>query len=162
TGTCTDQAGNSASATVASINIDETAPTISGSPDRAANANGWYNADVTVSFSCADSLSGLAGSPPAATTLSTEAAGQSATGTCTDKADNSASATVASINIDKTAPALNISGAASGTSNVCSGAPSRPTFAPSDALSGLDGSQGDSWTPSTTPSGVGTYTYSAH
>src|SRR5207244_10691670 len=37
-----------------------------------------------------------------------------------------------------------------------------PTVAPSDALSGLDGSQGDSWTTPTAASGVGTYTYSAH
>src|SRR5262249_1135262 len=57
--TVTDLAGNSASATVSDVNIDKTAPTISGSADRAANANSWYNADVIVSFAGSDALSGL-------------------------------------------------------------------------------------------------------
>ncbi len=57
TGTATDKAGNSASATVSGINIDEKAPTITGAPDRAANAAGWYNNNVTVSFTANDALS---------------------------------------------------------------------------------------------------------
>jgi hypothetical protein len=38
--------------------------------------------------------------------LSTESAGQSVTGTCTDKAGNFANATVDNINIDLTAPTI--------------------------------------------------------
>jgi hypothetical protein len=58
-----------------------------------------------VTFTCSDSLSGLAaGSPPAPTILSTEGTGQSASGTCTDVAGNPASATVSNIKIDLTAP----------------------------------------------------------
>ena len=105
TGTCTDLAGNSASATVSGINIDKTAPAVTGSQDPEANANGWNNTDVTITFACEDGLSGVA-LAPAPVTLSAEGKDQSATGNCTDKAGNSASATVSGVNIDKTAPAV--------------------------------------------------------
>jgi len=75
--------------------IDLTAPTISGSRLPAANPNGWNNTPVVVSFQCSDVLSGLAaGSPPPPTTLSSEGANQSVSGTCADQVGNSASATV--------------------------------------------------------------------
>ncbi|PYX91440.1 MAG: hypothetical protein DMG67_10135, partial [Acidobacteria bacterium] len=78
-GMCTDQAGNTASATISGINIDKTPPTITGSRTPAPNANGWNNTDVTVTFQCVDALSGLAaGSPPAPTVLSTDGANQEA------------------------------------------------------------------------------------
>ena len=109
TGTVTDLAGNSAQATVAGINIDETAPTITGSPDRPANAAGWYNADVTVSFTGGDDLSGVA-SITGPTVLG-EGAGQSVLGTVTDLAGNSAQATVAGINIDETPPVVTLTNA---------------------------------------------------
>src|SRR5207247_2682311 len=52
TGSCVDKAGNTAdSATVSGINIDKTPPnppTAVRAP--AANANGWNNTDVTVTF----------------------------------------------------------------------------------------------------------------
>jgi hypothetical protein len=106
-GVCLDLAGNSASATVSGINIDKTPPSIAPSRTPTANANGWNNTNVTVSFACADALSGLAlGSPPAATVLSSEGTNQQASGTCLDLAGNSASATASGINIDKTPPAL--------------------------------------------------------
>ncbi|HWI53553.1 MAG TPA: hypothetical protein VNT01_15530, partial [Symbiobacteriaceae bacterium] len=104
TGTATDRAGNTASATVSGIKIDRTAPTITGSANRAANGAGWYNADVTVGFTCADALSGVAScSQPQ--TLG-EGANQSATGSAADKAGNTAGATVSGINVDKAAPTI--------------------------------------------------------
>jgi hypothetical protein len=71
---------------------------------------------------------------------------------------------VSNIDIDKTPPALNVSGASAGMYDICTtgGAIARPSFAPSDGLSGLDGTEGDSWSTPGTASGVGTYTYSAH
>jgi hypothetical protein len=161
TGTCADQAGNTAFDTVSGINIDLTAPTISGIPSPAPNGNGWNNGAVTVTWTCSDALSGVV-SDTVTTTLGAEGADQSATGTCEDKAGNTASKTLGDINIDLTAPALNISGPASGASiNLCTaGALDRPSFAPSDALSGLAGSS-DSWSQPTTASGVGNYSYTA-
>lgn len=102
-GTAVDVAGNQGSDT-ATVNLDKTKPTIDGSTDRSPNANGWYDADVTVSFECADTLSGVA-SCQAPSTLS-EGAGQSVTGSATDKAGNSSSDTVSGIKVDKTKPVL--------------------------------------------------------
>ncbi|MEY2468983.1 MAG: large repetitive protein, partial [Actinomycetota bacterium] len=60
-GTAVDAAGNSTSFTVTGINIDSTPPVLTGTPDHAANANGWYRDSVIVNFSCADgSGSGVA------------------------------------------------------------------------------------------------------
>ncbi|HWI51041.1 MAG TPA: hypothetical protein VNT01_02725, partial [Symbiobacteriaceae bacterium] len=108
TGNAADNAGNTASATVSGINVDKTAPTITGAPDRAANGAGWYNADVTVSFTCADALSGVAGCTEPKTLG--EGANQSATGNAADNAGNTASTTVRGINVDKTAPEVTYSG----------------------------------------------------
>jgi uncharacterized protein YjbJ (UPF0337 family) len=98
-----DNAGNVASDT-AVVNLDKTKPTITGSADRPTNGNGWYKADVTVSFACHDALSGVVACPTD-TTLA-EGANQSVTGTVSDRAGNSQSATVSGINVDKTAPTL--------------------------------------------------------
>jgi hypothetical protein len=137
-GLCTDQAGNSASATVSGINIDQTPPTIGGSRTPAANANGWNNTDVTAAFQCSDALSGLAaGSPPAPTVLSTEGANQSVNGLCTDLAGNSASATVSGINIDKTPPMIAGSGTPAPNANGWNNTDVTVAFQCSDALSGL-------------------------
>jgi len=139
TGTATDMAGNSASTTVSGINIDKTAPTISGSASPAPNANGWNNTDVSVSFTCADTLSTI-DTCVGNTTLTAEGAGQSASGTATDQAGNTASTTVSGINIDKTAPTATGSAspapAASGWYNIATGAPTI-SFTGSDATSGI-------------------------
>ncbi len=138
TGTCEDHAGNTASDTQTGINIDKTAPTIAFVSRTAANSNGWNNGDVTLNWSCADSLSG----PSAATvseTVSSEGANQSATGTCQDLADNTASDTQSGINIDTADPTLvfgNASPAANGSgwnnTNVSF------SFTTGDNLSGVD------------------------
>lgn len=102
-GTAKDAAGNSATDT-ALVSIDKSAPVIAGAKDRPANDNGWYNDDVTVSFTATDDRSGVASTTPAK--VLGQGANQSVTGTATDAAGNSASATVSGINIDKTAPVL--------------------------------------------------------
>ena len=104
-GTCEDQAGNKVTDTQSGINIDKTAPTASASASPVPNANGWNNTDVTVSFDATDSLSGI-DVCTAAVKLTSEGAGQSASGTCTDKAGNVSASASKTINIDKTAPTL--------------------------------------------------------
>jgi hypothetical protein len=140
-GNAMDNAGNSASTTVSGIDIDKTDPTASGSAAPAANSNGWNNTDVTVSFSGSDGLSGV-DFCSAPVTLSAEAAGQSASGTCTDKAGNvSATATASGINIDKTAPDVSlVGGPQEGQSYYFGSVPAAPTCSASDTLSGIDGS----------------------
>ena len=91
----------------ASYLLDNTNPTVIGTRTPAANANGWNNTNVGVSFTCSDNVggAGLQSCSPVSTTLTSEGAGQFATGTATDKVGNTGSATVSNINIDNTAPA---------------------------------------------------------
>ena len=62
---------------------------MTASADRAANAAGWYQDDVTVSFSATDALSGVASTSEPK--VLGEGAGQSATGTAKDVAGNEGS-----------------------------------------------------------------------
>jgi hypothetical protein len=94
------------------------------------------------------------------TTITADTAGT--TLTCTATSAGGTSSQSVTIKRDATPPALNVAAGASGTYELCAGIPNRPNFAPSDALSGLDGSQGDSWSIPGTATGVGTYTYNAH
>ncbi len=136
TGTAVDNAGNTAT-DPATVSIDKGAPTISASADRQANGNGWYNDDVTVSFTCDDTLSGVHLCPPAQNL--SEGADQSASGTATDAAGNSASATKGGISVDNTAPTL--AGVAQGAlTNGWYGTDVTVVWTCSDALSGIEGS----------------------
>lgn len=114
TGNCVDAAGNIAdSATVSGINIDKMKPITSADISPEPDTNGWNNTDVSVTFNGSDDLSGI-DNCAAPITLSSEGAGQSASGTCTDKAGNTSDLAIASINIDKTAPVIT-AGTQSGT-----------------------------------------------
>jgi PKD repeat protein len=106
TGACQDVAGNSASATVSGINVDKTPPTITGSRAPAANSFGWNNTDVTVSFACADFLSGVDTCGPSPQIVTSEGLNQSRIGTAVDLAGNRATAVVGNLNIDKTPPSI--------------------------------------------------------
>jgi predicted extracellular nuclease len=99
-----------------------------------ANANGWNNTNVTVSFDCVtgDPLDIIV-SCPADVVVSTEGAGQSVTRTATTKGGATVSATVTGISIDKTAPAITFSGATTYTVDQTVSI----TCSITDALSGL-------------------------
>lgn len=105
TTTVTDNVGNTATSAPVTVKLDRTAPTIVGERTPASNAAGWNNTDVVVSFTPADATSGVRSSTPP-TTLTADGANQSVTGTVTDTADNTASTTVAGINIDTVPPTL--------------------------------------------------------
>jgi len=92
---------------------DNSAPVITTNVTPQANATGWHNTDVTVSFDCSDNLSGIA-SCPSPVTITAEGAGQVITGTATDNAGNTADAS-AIVNLDKTLPVINITSPADGT-----------------------------------------------
>src|SRR5262249_34174249 len=91
-GNATDIAGNSNSAS-ATVNIDETLPTITAAITPAPNAAGWNNTNVTVSFTCADSGSGIA-TCAQQQSVTIEGANQNITGTATDKAGNNTSTSI--------------------------------------------------------------------
>jgi hypothetical protein len=98
-----DPAGNCATGSL-NLKIDKSAPTISASQSPAANPAGWNNSNVTVTFNCGDSVSGIQNCP-APVTVSTEGANQTVTGTATDLAGNTAS-TTATVKLDKTVPTV--------------------------------------------------------
>lgn len=156
TGTATDVAGNSASATVSGISIDKTAPSIAASRSAGPNAAGWNNAAVTVSFACNDALSGV-GSCSAAQTLASEGMGQSASGTAMDVAGNTASVSEGPINIDMTAPTLSVAGG--GVFYVDENV--NATCMATDALSGVASTTCGSVSGAAYQLGVGTVTLAA-
>lgn len=86
---------------------DTTPPVISASVVPQPNPAGWNNTNVTVHFDCTDGESGVAYVTPDIT-LVDEGAEQAVSGTCTDEAGNSSDATAGGINIDKTAPTVEV------------------------------------------------------
>ncbi len=98
---CADVAGN-ASTGSATISYDGSGPSVSGSPDRSPDSNGWYSHAVNVSIGGSDATSGLAGCSGGGTYSGPDGRGQ-VTGSCTDKAGNSGSGGV-EIPYDSTPP----------------------------------------------------------
>ncbi|MGB2972689.1 MAG: CARDB domain-containing protein [Candidatus Competibacter sp.] len=127
-------AGGTAEKSV-TVKRDATPPTITGSASPAANANGWRNSPVTVSFTCNDALSGIA-TCAEAQTIGAEGANQTASGTATDKAGNSATTSFAGISIDRTPPNVSVTGVSNGTSYPLGSVPTTGC-ATADALSGV-------------------------
>jgi hypothetical protein len=103
-GSCTDGAGNSASASY-SFKYDATPPTVTATPARQPDANGFYNHAISVAFSGTDALSGLAGCDPAVTYAGPDAASAEVAGSCRDNAGNSAKAST-TLRYDSTPPRL--------------------------------------------------------
>jgi RHS repeat-associated protein len=135
-GTATDNAGNQAAASV-TLNIDKTPPLVAATQSPSANANGWNNGPVTVTFTATDPMSGV--SPSSITTpiaLSAEGAGQSASGQATDRAGNVGTGTLAGINIDRTLPSISVSLSGPTANGVYTG-PVTARFTCADALSGI-------------------------
>jgi pimeloyl-ACP methyl ester carboxylesterase len=135
-GPAEDNAGNIGSA-VATLDIDLTPPEIAfDSPVPSANAAGWNNSPVTVSWNCTDALSG----PVAAfdsVTVGSDGAAQSATGTCRDLADHVTTGTLAGLNIDTTPPEIVAVADIAPNSNGWNNGDVHVTFVASDVLSGL-------------------------
>ncbi|MCU1676661.1 MAG: hypothetical protein JWM93_1419, partial [Frankiales bacterium] len=105
TDTAFDKAGNSAQATISGVDVDETAPTLVGLPTTPASPHGWYNADVTIHWTCGDALSGIApGTCPADEPIGGEGAALSATAHVSDLAGNDTAAVSATVRIDRAAP----------------------------------------------------------
>ncbi|MGH9144319.1 MAG: choice-of-anchor tandem repeat GloVer-containing protein [Vicinamibacterales bacterium] len=130
----TDGSGNTATASFNITVRDTTLPTITGTASPPANANGWRNSAVTVSFTCADAASGIA-TCTAPRTVG-EGANQSVSGTATDNAGNSATAVVSGINVDLTSPAVSVTGVANGATYILGSVPAAGCMT-TDGLSGV-------------------------
>ena len=121
---------------------------------RPRTANGWHNTDVTVTFAGTDALSDIAACQ-APTVLSTEGAGQSASGSCTDKAGNTGQATATGINIDKTAPTISASRSPAANASGWNNTDVTASYTASDALSGLAADSAATGTFTFTAEGAG-------
>ena len=117
------------------IMIDKTRPDITASASPLPNAAGWNNKDVTVTFTCSDSPSGIA-QCPGPVTVSTEGADQDVTDTAVDQAGNEASASVR-LNIDKTQPGITAAVSKNPSTDGWNNTDVTVTFTCSDALSGI-------------------------
>jgi hypothetical protein len=157
---------------------DSTPPTTTASITGTPGNNNWYRGPVTLTLSATDpdddpsalkssysTDGGTTWQPYSSPVTFSEDGKYSVMYRSTDPAGNQETPKPPiTFNIDQTPPTLNITGAPSGTTfDFCLGTlPTRPTFAPTDSLSGLDGSPGDSWTAPTTATGAGAFIYTAH
>jgi hypothetical protein len=101
-----DRAGNVEQANSVSLKWDNIAPTVSHALSPAANADGWTNADTTVTFSAKDDDrgSGVA-HVTEPITLTDETSGTPVSGSATDVAGNVGTDT-AIVKLDRTAPGI--------------------------------------------------------
>ncbi|MFE5670083.1 PxKF domain-containing protein [Agromyces sp. NPDC056523] len=134
TGTALDLAGNTAEAFVSDIDVDTVAPTIQGSLANATPASGWFNAPVTVTFTCDDATSGVASCND--DIVVGEGKDLSATGTAVDVAGLTNTSTVSGINVDGTKPTVAFVGDF-GSTHYFGAVPAAPNCIAEDALSGL-------------------------
>jgi hypothetical protein len=162
--TIADLAGNNASAPVSAVNVDVTAPAVAAPVfvDRATgtaaspSAAGWYRGQIDVSFTATDGLSGFSGGATEAQSvaLATDQANQTVTVPAfTDLAGNTSSGyagnpgvtMLSGINVDSTAPQVEVVATASpawtdpDTGRAWFNAPVSVSFTATDALSGFAG-----------------------
>src|SRR5215469_232205 len=117
------------------VGVDNDRPTITASLSPSPNAAGWNNSPVTISFTCSDNTSGVA-SCPSPITVNTEGANQVFSGTATDLAGNTASASV-TINLDMAPPTVTGSINPPPDAGGYNSGPVTVTFTCADALSGV-------------------------
>lgn len=134
TGTAVDNAGNSATFTVHAINIDNTSPTIDPHTSRAPDHGAWYTAPVTITFDCADALSGIR-SCTDPITLGTDGRGVQYRADAFDRAGNGLTF-VGTVNIDQTPPTITApANVAVGTAlGTCGASPALGTAVANDNL----------------------------
>lgn len=118
TGTCTDNAGNQATATFDHIDVDMTPPAASITAlDAFANpytVGTWSSVPITVHVLCTDDLSGVANA--FGDTTVSNVLDFSDTGECVDNAGNtSVTPTLSHIDVDTTAPAVTATATSNGS-----------------------------------------------
>ena len=151
TRSCTDNAGNSASADGATFKYDATDPSVSVSPDRSPDLNGWYNHAVTWTASGTDATSGI-DTCQSSDYTGPDGTGLTATRSCTDNAGNSASADGATFKYDATDPSVSVSPDRSPDLNGWYNHAVTWTASGTDATSGIDTCQSSDYTG---PDGTG-------
>jgi 3D (Asp-Asp-Asp) domain-containing protein len=115
------------------VGDDDAPPTIVSAVTPAPNGAGWNKTNPTVTFTCADLISGV-DSCSAPVTITTETSGEIVLGTAIDKAGNAATKAV-EVKLDKTPPTFNVTSHANGAKTFASQVAIGGNVV--DALSGL-------------------------
>jgi hypothetical protein len=104
-GTCRDNAGNVSASGSFGLRYDTTPPTVTATPSRQPDANGWYSHPVDVTFAATDGGSGVSSCTAPVTYSGPDTARVDVSGGCVDAAGNAATAK-ATLQYDSTPPAL--------------------------------------------------------
>jgi len=115
TASCRDVAGNVRETTESGINIDKTAPSVTATPSRTSDLNGWYNHAFDITWSAVDTLSGVASCRPPLTHGGPDTGTGQVAGACEDQAGNRSEAAFGFM-FDATAPTITITQPAGGAS----------------------------------------------
>jgi hypothetical protein len=137
-GSCTDKAGNTTARAFA-LKFDSSTPQLIPVPSRPANANGWHNEALTVSFPGTDATSGIDVCTGPQNYTGPDNANATVPGSCADKAGNTTAKAFA-LRYDATIP--KVDGATPARPPEPSGWYLRPvvfSFQGSDVTSGIDG-----------------------
>ncbi|MFN3739191.1 MAG: PxKF domain-containing protein [Thermodesulfovibrionales bacterium] len=119
---------------IVAVNIDKNPPEILPVIEPSPNPEGWNNSEVTISFICRDRESGIK-ECPSPVRLSEEESFQSVKASAKDKVGNEGFAEV-KINIDRTPPAVSITGLVEGRMYFLCDRPSAD-FRAQDTISGV-------------------------
>jgi len=142
-GTCRDHAGNVSAPFAFALRYDATPPGVSASPAREPDAGGWYTHPVAVSFNGSDATSGIDGCT-AASYGGPDTAGTTLSGTCADKAGNTAGGSY-SLQYDSTAPKVTLALARAPDANGWYNHPVAVNVTAADDGSGVDGCTGGTY-----------------
>jgi len=135
-GSCRDNAGNTSATQSLGFKYDGTPPSVTPTPSRGPDSDGWYNHGVDVAFKGSDATSGI-DSCTSGTYSGPDSASTNVSGTCRDAAGNAAAASFA-LRYDATAPTA--TGSAADRAPDVGGWYNHPvvvTFAGADATSGI-------------------------
>jgi hypothetical protein len=136
-GTCRDRAGNTSAASAFNFMYDETAPSVTATPSRNPDSNGWYNHALSVSFAGTDATSGIDTCVPPQSYSGPDNANASVSGSCVDRAGNTSVRTFG-LSYDATGPTVTGAPAREPDANGWYNQPLRVSFEGSDATSGVD------------------------
>jgi len=103
-GSCTDNAGNTGSGSI-TIKYDATPPTVTATPARPPDANGWYNHPVQIAFGGTDAGSGVKECSPAVEYKGPDASPAKLVGQCRDVVGHLSEPLTFELRYDATPPA---------------------------------------------------------
>ena len=137
-GSCRDRAGNTSAPGSFAFKYDATAPDVTPTPSRGADANGWYNQPLTISFVGGDAASGVESCGAPQTYSGPDSVAAAVAGSCRDRAGNTSGAGSFAFKYDATAPDVIASPSRAPDRNGWYNGPLTVSFSASDAASGVE------------------------